>query len=206
MIILHNIFIIMKKICVFCGSSMGNDYCYQEAAAALGKVLADNGHILYYGGGDVGLMKIIADYMLKSNNTVIGVMPKLILNMEIGHSGITKMIKVNSMSERKNLLIEKSDAFIAMPGGFGTLDELFEVVVLNQLRIIDKPVALYNVNGYYNHLIEFIDHAIHEGFIRQEHKNNIIISDDPKTIVDSLNNFKPIEIGGWIKDIKEESK
>ncbi len=196
----------MKKICVFCGSSMGNSPDYQSAAADLGKALSDNDYILYYGGGDVGLMKIIADSMIKPNNTVIGVMPKLIIDMEIGHSGITKMIEVNSMAERKDLLIKESDAFIAMPGGIGTLDELFEVMALNQLRIIDKPVALYNVNGYFNHLVEFINHGVREGFIRQEHKDNLIISDNPTDLINRLGAYKPVEIEKWIEDIKEESK
>lgn len=196
----------MKKICVFCGSSMGNSPDYQKAAADLGKALSDNDYTLYYGGGDVGLMKIIADSMIKSNNTVIGVMPKMILDMEIGHSGITKMIEVDSMAERKNILIEEADAFIAMPGGIGTLDELFEVMALNQLRIIDKPVALYNVNGYFNHLIEFINHGVREGFIRKEHKDNMIISDNPIDLIHKLGAYKPVEIEQWIEEIKEESK
>lgn len=193
------------KICVFCGSSMGNDIRYQEAAARLGEVLAQNDCTLYYGGGNVGLMKIIADKMIERGKEVVGVMPNLILEMEIGHDGISKMVEVDSMSERKTILINESDAFIAMPGGFGTLDELFEIVVLNQLRITDKPVALYNTLNYYDSLINFIDHAVSQGFIRKEHRDNIIVSDNPETLFQELSRHKSIDIKQWIEDIKEES-
>ena len=191
------------KICVFCGSSMGNDIRYQEAAAQFGEVLAQNDCILYYGGGNVGLMKVIADKMIEKGKEVIGVMPNLILDMEIGHDGISKMIEVDSMSERKTILINESDAFIAMPGGFGTLDELFEIVVLNQLRITDKPVALYNTLNYFDSIIQFIDHAVGQGFIRKEHRDNIIVSDNPETILKELSRHKSIDIKQWIEEIKK---
>ena len=194
------------KICVFCGSSMGNDIRYQEAAAQLGEVLAQNNCILYYGGGNVGLMKVIADRMIEKGKEVVGVMPNLILDMEIGHNGISKMIEVDSMSERKTILINESDAFIAMPGGFGTLDELFEIVVLNQLRITDKPVALYNTLNYFDSMIQFIDHAVGQGFIRKEHRDNIIVSDNPETLLKELSKHKSIDINQWIKDIKQETQ
>lgn len=193
------------KVCVFCGSSMGNDVRYQDAAVRLGEVLAENDCTLYYGGGNVGLMKVIADKMLEEGKEVVGVMPNLILDMEIGHDGVTKMIETDSMSERKNLLIDESDAFIAMPGGFGTLDELFEIIVLNQLQITDKPVALYNVMNYYDGIIQFIDHAVSQGFIRKEHRGNIIISDDPEVLFRELSKHKSVDIKQWIEDIKEES-
>ncbi|MBR6775865.1 MAG: TIGR00730 family Rossman fold protein [Bacteroidales bacterium] len=191
------------KVCVFCGSSMGNDIRYQEAAAQLGEVLAQNDCILYYGGGNVGLMKVIADKMIEKGKEVVGVMPNLILDMEIGHDGISKMIEVDSMSERKTILINESDAFIAMPGGFGTLDELFEIVVLNQLRITDKPVALYNTLNYFDSLINFFDHAVSQGFIRKEHRDNIIVSDNPETILKELSRHKSIDIKQWIEEIKK---
>ncbi|MBQ8223581.1 MAG: TIGR00730 family Rossman fold protein [Bacteroidales bacterium] len=190
------------KICVFCGSSMGNDMRYREAAAQLGEVLAKNDCTLYYGGGDVGLMKVIADKMLEKGKAVVGVMPKLILDMEIGHDGVTQMIEVESMSERKTMLINESDAFIAMPGGFGTLDEIFEIVVLNQLRITDKPVALYNTLNYYDGMIQFIDHAVSQGFIRKEHRDNIIVSDNPEILFKELDRHKSIDIKQWIEEIK----
>ena len=194
------------KVCVFCGSSMGNDPRYQEAAAQLGEVLAQNDCTLYYGGANVGLMKIIADKMLERGKRVVGIIPKLITDMEIAHEGVTEMIEVDSMSERKLMLISESDAFIAMPGGFGTLDEIFEITVQNQLRISDKPVALYNTLNYYDSIIQFIDHAVSQGFIRKEHRDNIIISDNPETLFKELSRHKSIEIDQWIQDIKEESK
>lgn len=125
--------------------------------------------------------------------------------MEIAHEGVTKMIETESMSERKLMLIDEADAFIAMPGGFGTLDELFEIVVLNQLRITDKPVALYNTLNYYDNLIKFIDHAVSQGFIRKEHRDNIIVSDNPETLLKELSKHKSIDINQSIKDIKSES-
>jgi uncharacterized protein (TIGR00730 family) len=193
------------KVCVFCGSSMGNDPRYQETAAQLGEVLAQNDCTLYYGGANVGLMKIIADKMLERGKQVVGIIPKLITDMEIAHEGVTEMIEVDSMSERKMMLINESDAFIAMPGGFGTLDEIFEVVVLNQLRITDKPIALYNTLNYYDSMIQFIDHAVSQGFIRKEHRDNIIVSDNPETLFKELSRHKSIDIKQWIKDIKKET-
>ena len=193
------------KVCVFCGSSMGNDPRYQEAAAQLGEVLAQNDCTLYYGGANVGLMKIIADKMLEKGKRVVGIIPKLITDMEIAHEGVTEMIEVDSMSERKLMLINESDAFIAMPGGFGTLDELFEITVLNQLRITDKPVALYNTLNYYDSMMQFVDHAVSQGFIRKEHRDNIIVSDNPETLFKELSRHKSIDIEQWIKDIKEET-
>ena len=193
------------KVCVFCGSSMGNDPRYQEAAAQLGEVLAQNDCTLYYGGANVGLMKIIADKMLEKGKRVVGIIPKHITDMEIAHEGVTEMMEVDSMSERKLMLINESDAFIAMPGGFGTLDELFEITVLNQLRITDKPVALYNTLNYYDSMMQFVNHAVSQGFIRKEHRDNIIVSDNPETLFKELSRHKSIDIEQWIKDIKEES-
>ena len=193
------------KVCVFCGSSMGNDPRYQEAAAQLGEVLAQNDCTLYYGGANVGLMKIIADKMLERGKRVVGIIPKLITDMEIAHEGVTEMIEVNTMSERKLMLISESDAFIAMPGGFGTLDEIFEITVQNQLRISDKPVALYNTLNYYDSMIQFMDHAVSQGFVRKEHRDNIIISDNPETLFKELSRHKSIDIEQWIEDIKKES-
>lgn len=184
----------IKKVCVFCGSSMGNDPSYREAAALLGEVLAQKDCSLYYGGGNVGLMTIIADKMLEKGKEVVGVIPKSLIDMEVAHFGLTKLIEVDTMAERKEILINDSDAVIAMPGGFGTLDELFEIIVLNQLRFTNKAVALYNTLNYYDSLIQFIDHAVNQGFIRKEHRENIIISDDANVLVDSLLNFKPINI------------
>ena len=194
------------KVCVFCGSSMGYDKCYRDGAAYLGETLANGDNTLLYGGGSVGLMKIIADKMLEHGREVIGVMPRHLIKLEVGHDGITKMIETDTMAERKIILEETADAFIAMPGGFGTLDELFEVVVLDQLRLIEKPIALFNINHYFDKLVDFIKHGIKEGFIRQEHFDNVIVSDDPDLIIEKMNNYRPVTVGKWIEDIHEESK
>ncbi len=192
------------NICVFCGSSMGYDEVYRNGALLLANEMADAKCDLYYGGANVGLMKVIADAMFGAGCKVIGVMPVCLVNMEVAHFGITEMIKVGSMAERKALLEDKADAFIAMPGGFGTLDEIFEVAVLSQLRIMDKPVAFYNVNGYYDKLLDFLRHSVNEGFVRKEHYDNIIVDDNPQSLLEKLKAFKPIETRKWIDDIHHE--
>lgn len=195
----------MKNICVFCGSSMGFDKRYEEAAARLGEVLADNGCTLYYGGGSVGLMNVIANKMLERGCEVIGVMPDFLLDHEIGHDKITKMIPTKTMAERKEILIHESDAFIAMPGGFGTLDEFSEVVVADQLRLIEKPIALYNTLGYYDDLVKWIDRGVQDGFIRGDHYKNVIVTDDPKELFAKMNDYQAVKMEKWIHDIKNET-
>ena len=196
----------MKKICIFCGSSMGFDPIYREKAAELGRVLADNNCELLYGGGNVGLMKVIADVMMARHCKVLGTITQHLLDMRVGHPEIDELIVVETMSERKKILEDMADAFIAMPGGVGTMDELFEVIVLSQLRVFDKPVALFNVNGYYDDIIRFLAHATKEGFIHGEHVNNIIVSDDPKILLERIENFKPVQITKWVHEIKDQQK
>ena len=195
----------MKNICVFCGSSMGFDKRYEEAAARLGEVLADNGCTLYYGGGSVGLMNVIANKMLERGCEVVGVMPDFLLAHEIGHPLITKMIPTKTMAERKDILMRESDAFIAMPGGFGTLDEFSEVVVADQLRLMEKPIALYDTLGYYDDLVKWIDRGVRDGFIRGDHNKNIIVTDDPKKLFEKMRNYNPVRLEKWIHDIKTET-
>lgn len=195
----------MSKICVFCGSSMGFDDIYRRKALELADYLIEKGHSLVYGGADVGLMKIIADRMLEAGMEVIGVMPQYLVDKEVSHKGITKLHIVESMAERKNLLIEISDAFIAMPGGFGTLDELAEVLVLDQLQIISKPLGLYNVNDYFDFLIQFIEVGVAEGFVRDEHRSNVYSHENPKELCELIMSYKPVEMTKWLKDIKTES-
>ena len=196
----------MKNICVFCGSSMGTDKRYAEAAARLGDVLADNDCTLYYGGGSIGLMNVIANRMLERGCEVIGVMPDFLLDHEIGHPTITKMIPTKTMAERKEILIRESDAFISMPGGFGTLDEFSEVVVADQLRLIEKPIALYNTLGYYDDLVRWIDRGVRDGFIRGDHYKNVIVTDDPKELFTKMRDYNPVKMEQWIHDIKLENK
>ena len=196
----------MKKICIFCGSSMGHDPVYREKAAELGEAMAEKQCELLYGGGSVGLMKIIADVMLQRQCKVIGTITEHLMDMEVGYKDIDELIVVDSMAERKKILEDMADGFIAMPGGYGTMDELFEVVVLVQLRVYDKPVALYNVNGYYDKLLEFIEHAVNEGFIQRAHFENLIVSDDPKVLLEKMEQFKPANIKKWVEEIKDQIK
>ena len=194
----------MKKICIFCGSSMGFDPVYREKAAELGHAMADLDCELLYGGGSVGLMKIIADVMMERKCKVIGTITSHLMDMEVGYNDIDELIVVDSMAERKKLLEDMADGFIAMPGGLGTMDEFFEAFVLSQLRVFDKPVALYNVNGFYDDIIRFIDHAAKEGFIRKEHAYNLIVSDDPKALLQQMEQFQPTDVKKWVVEIKEQ--
>ena len=196
----------MKKICIFCGSSMGFDPLYRQKAAELGNVLADNECELLYGGGNVGLMNIIAEVMKQRGCRIVGTITQHLLDMRVGRPDIDELIVVETMAERKKILEDMADAFIAMPGGVGTMDEFFEVMVLSQLRVFDKPVALFNVNGYYDDIVRFFDRATREGFIHREHADNLIVSDDPKALIKGIENFKPVELKKWVSEIKEQVK
>ena len=196
----------MKKICIFCGSSMGFDPIYKEKAAELGRVLADHGCELLYGGGSVGLMKIVADVMMERHCKVIGTITQHLLDMRVGHPEIDELIVVETMAERKKILEDMADGFIALPGGIGTMDEFFEAYVLSQLRVFDKPVALYNVNGYYDGLVDFIGHMAKEGFMRKEHAENLIVSNDAKALLAKMEQFQPADVTKWVVEIKEQVK
>ena len=196
----------MKKICIFCGSSMGFDPIYKEKAAELGRVLADNGCELLFGGGSVGLMKVIADVMMERGCKVTGTITQHLLDMHVGHPEIDKLIVVESMAERKKILEDMADGFIALPGGIGTMDEFFEAYVLSQLRVFDKPVALFNVNGYYDGIVDFIKHMADEGFMRREHAENLIVSDNPKDLLAKMEQFEPADVTKWVVEIKEQVK
>ena len=196
----------MKKVCVFCGSSMGFHNVYREKALELANYLIEHDMTLVYGGANVGLMKILADRMLEANKEVIGVMPGHLVANEVAHRGITELIEVESMAARKDLLIEMSDVFIAMPGGFGTLDELAEVLVLDQLKVIEKPLGLFNVNHYFDDLVKYFDLGVQEGFVRQEHMDNLMVDENAASLMQKLGDYKPITMDKWLKDIKTESK
>lgn len=196
----------MNSICVFCGSSMGESPEYRKAAAELGNLLLSSKNKLIYGGANVGLMKVLADTVLDGGGAVVGIMPQMLIDKEVAHLSLTQMITVSSMSERKNLMVELSDAFIAMPGGFGTLDELAEVITYNQLRLTDKPIGILNTAGYFDHLLAFFDHITEEGFLRHEHRQNLIVHEDPEELMRRMSQFKPVEMDKWIEDIKQESK
>ena len=195
----------MKRICVFCGSSMGNSAVYRIAAKELGNYLVANKIGLVYGGAKVGIMKVIAETVLEKKGEVIGVMPKLLINKEVAHDGLSHFVVVESMAERKAHMLTLSDAFIVLPGGFGTLDELSEILTYNQLHITDKPIGLLNVNGYFDRLLAFIDHGVDEGFIRCEHRENLIVSSEIETLILQMKAYQPVGMGKWINDIYIES-
>jgi uncharacterized protein (TIGR00730 family) len=189
----------MRRVCVFCGSSIGNQRAYGEAAEALGAVLAERGIGLVYGGGNVGLMGVIADAVMANGGQVIGVIPQSLADREIAHSGITELRVVDSMHTRKAMLAELADAFIAMPGGVGTFEEFFEVVTWTQLGLHRKPCGLLNVNGFYAPLVVFIDQAVTEGFIKPVHRAAIVVDSDPVRLLDTLGTIKLPDVPKWIR-------
>ena len=195
----------MRTICVFCGSSMGNDIRYRETAKAVAGFFVKNDIRMVYGGAQVGLMKILADTLLENGKEVIGIMPGLLIEKEVAHQHITRMIRVETMAERKEKMVEMSDGFIALPGGFGTLDELAEVMIYNQLRIMDKPVGILNTAGYFDQLLAFFDHAVKEGFVRAEHRNNLLVSDNIEGLFGLMRQYNPVSMGKWLQDIKAEA-
>lgn len=195
---------IIKSIGVFCGSSIGAREIYSTKAAELGKLMAASNIDLVFGGGKVGLMGIIADETMKNGGKAIGVMPTQLHEKEVGHNGLNEMRIVESMSERKNLINDLSDAFIAMPGGFGTLDEVMEVLTYFQLGWSEKPVGFLNVDGYYDHLIALMDHIMEERFMKYEHRHNVIVKSNPEELLEAILNFKPLAVDEkWIAELKE---
>ncbi len=196
----------INSLCVFCGSSPGGKSEYSRAARELGSAMANRGIGLVYGGSNIGLMRVIADEVLKHDGRVVGVMPEGLIKREVAYMSLKEFHVVETMSQRKELMANLSDAFIAMPGGIGTLDELFEAMSWNQLEIMDKPVALYNVDGFYDHLIEFLKHTVQERFVRVEHFNNLILESDPLILLDKITNYIPYKVGTkWIDDLKSET-
>ena len=195
----------INSICVFCGSSGGSNPVYTEKAIALGKLFVQKDISLVYGGSNVGLMREIADTMMEGGGKVIGVMPHTLINREVAHKGLTEFHVVSTMAERKAIMEELSDAFIAMPGGVGTLDELFEMMSWNQLEIINKPVALYNVLGYYDQLLAFLDHSVDQRFVKPEHRLNLIAESDENVLIDKIFNYEAVKVDGgkWIRELKE---
>lgn len=189
----------LHRICVYCGSNPGYDSVYANAARALGAHLAQSGLGLVYGGGRVGLMGIIADAVLENDGEVFGVIPEKLQDLELGHEGVTRLEVVPSMHDRKLRMAELADAFIAMPGGFGTLEEISEVTTWTQLNYHLKPVGLLNVNGFYDHLLKFIAHAHREGFIREPHRNLIQSATTPRELVELLRNADIPKLEKWLE-------
>jgi hypothetical protein len=189
----------MRRVCVFCGSSVGRQPAFAEAAEAMGALLARRGIGLVYGGGNVGLMGVLADAALKHGGEVIGVIPQALADREIAHTGVTTLHVVDSMHTRKAMMAELSDAFIAMPGGVGTFEEFFEAVTWTQLGLHRKACGLLNVNAFYSPLAAFIDQAVTEGFIRPVHRSTIVVDDDPARLLDTLATIDVPDLPKWIR-------
>jgi uncharacterized protein (TIGR00730 family) len=187
----------LTSVCVFCGASTGTNPVYREAAIALGRTLAERKLTLIYGGGAVGLMGIVADAALAAGGEVIGIIPESLQNAEIGHKGLTRLEVVDGMHARKARMAELSDAFIALPGGLGTLEEMFEVWTWGQLGYHAKPLGLMDVNGFYSKLTDFLDHVASEGFVREQHRGMLQISESPSELLDALEAWKPLAAPKW---------
>jgi len=186
----------MKRICVNCGSSPGFNPSYMGIARELGQVLVDQNLELVYGGANVGLMGEVADAVLESGGVVRGVIPESFAD-KVSHPGLTELHIVSSMHERKMLMFSLSDAFIALPGGFGTIEELTELLTWAQLGLHSKPCGLININGYYDLLLSFLDHAVLNGFIKAEHRKMLLVSENPEDFLDQAVLYKAPTLEKW---------
>jgi uncharacterized protein (TIGR00730 family) len=189
----------VRRVCVYAGSNPGSDPAYADAARAFAAELTRRGIGLVYGGGKVGLMGVLADTMLEAGGEAVGVMPQALIDREIGHPGLTRLEVVDSMHERKARMAELADAFVAVPGGIGTLEELIEVYTWSQLGIHRKACGVLNVNGYYDHLAAFLDHAAAEGFLRPQHRAVLSVASEPAELLDRLAAYVPSYVGKWLE-------
>ena len=187
-----------RRICVFCGSNSGTNSAYREAAVVLGELLVERGIEMVYGAGNIGLMGVIADAVLARGGKVIGVIPQSLMEKEVGHPGLTELRIVKSMHERKALMSDLSDAFIALPGGFGTFEEFCEVLTWSQLGIQSKPCGLLNVGGYYDPLLELFNHAVREGFLQEENRRLVLEDRDAAQLLAKMTAFVPTAANKWI--------
>jgi uncharacterized protein (TIGR00730 family) len=176
----------IRSICVYCGANAGSLDDYAKAARHTAAALAGQGITLVYGGGSIGLMGILADAALAAGGKVIGIIPEHLSDREVAHGGLNALHVVGSMHERKALMMDLADAFIALPGGLGTLEELFEVLTWNQLGLHGKPCGLLNVRGYYDRLIALLDHAVEQRFLRPQHRDLLLVDDDPARLIERL--------------------
>lgn len=188
----------MRNIGLFCGSNSGSDAAYAAAARAMVRAIADAGLGIVFGGGNIGLMGVIAEAGLAAGVNVTGVTPRRLLEREMVHTGLTELHVVESMHERKVMMAEMSDAFIALPGGMGTLDEFFEMVTLNQLGVQSKPCGLLNVRGYFNHLRAFLDHAVDARFVNPAHRDMIVLDEDPRRMITKLVDWTMPQSSKWL--------
>jgi uncharacterized protein (TIGR00730 family) len=188
----------IKRICVFCGSNSGNRAVYRDAARAFGGLLAEREIGLVYGGGRVGLMGALADAVLERGGEAIGVIPRALMEKEIGHLGLTELRVVGSMHERKALMSDLSDAFVALPGGYGTLDEFCEVLTWSQLGLHQKPCGLLNVDGYFDHLLALFKHALGEGFLHPVHSSLVLAEANPEQLLSAVLSSPVPRLDKWL--------
>lgn len=188
----------LQRVCVYCGSSPGRNSAFAGAARALGAELVRRGLGLVYGGGHVGLMGAIADAVLASGGDVVGVIPQRLVDAEVAHMGLSRLEVVDSMHSRKARMAEVADAFIALPGGFGTLDELFEILTWAQLGLHGKPCGLLDVQDYFAPLVQWVDRAVDEGFVRPRHRALLMLDTDPARLLDRLSEHEPVPVSKWV--------
>jgi uncharacterized protein (TIGR00730 family) len=193
----------IRRVCVYCGANVGARPAYAEAAQRLGRLLGERGLGLVYGGGNVGLMGVLADAALLAGAEVIGVIPRALMARELGHQGCTVLRVVETMHERKAVLAELADAFVALPGGLGTLDELFEAMTWAQLGLHQKPIGLLEVDGFFAPLVAYLDRAVTEGFIRAEHRAALTVAAEPEELLERFAAYQPPSVGKWLgRDIR----
>lgn len=189
----------MKSICVYCGSSPGRQEAYTEAARDLAKSLVERNLRLVYGGASVGIMGLVADAVLQLGGEAVGVIPQALAQKELAHPNLTELHVTRSMHERKTMMAELADGFIALPGGIGTLEEIFEIWTWAQLGFHGKPCGLLNIAGYYDALITFLDHTVAEQFVRGPHRSMLLVEQDPEALLDRFADYAPPIVQKWVK-------
>jgi uncharacterized protein (TIGR00730 family) len=190
----------MKKIAVFCGSSLGKNPLYAPAAYDLGLLLAENKIKLIYGGARVGLMGKLANGALSAGGEVVGVLPRFLQKKEIAHSGLTKLILVESMHDRKTMMNDICEGVIALPGGYGTLEEFFEMLTWAQLGLHHKPIGILNIGGYYDHLLKLVDHMVEEGLLKPVYRSMLLVASNGKELLEKMKNYKAPQVQKWISE------
>lgn len=188
----------MNRITVFCGSSFGTEKVFEEQAYALGKILAENNIGLVYGGANVGLMGAVADGVIENGGEAIGVLPNFLKGKEIAHKNLTELILVETMHERKTKMSELCDGVITLPGGYGTLEEFFEMLTWAQLGLHKKPIAILNINGFYDELLSLTQVMVNKGFLKETNRQMLLVSDDIVDLLNQMKNYKAPEVGKWI--------
>ena len=193
----------MKRICVNCGSNIGFNPLFKEAAERLGRTFVNQGLELVYGGAEVGLMGVLANTVMNNGGSVIGVIPQSFAH-KVSHQGLTEIHIVNSMHERKQMMFDLSDAFIGLPGGLGTIEEITELLTWAQLGLNKKPCGLINVSGYFDPFLSFLDRTVSEGFMKQEHREMLLVSEDPEKLLECFRSYSAPDIEKWM-DLKRKT-